>query len=642
MAKRLSSAASVFSIVAVVFQVVVVRCDDTVTVDVPGLGRLTGSLNVSLWSERTIYQFYGIPYAQPPSGDLRFKEPVKATPWEGVLDATKFRRRCPQALFEEDMLEISKIQATEDLEDCLFLNVFTTLKPTQCSKRYPVMFWIHGGSFRVGSAHGFRPNHLLERDVVLVTIQYRLGPFGFLSLQDEHISGNMGLLDMLMALEWTQEHIDQFCGDPKQITIFGQSSGGSAVSLMLASPLTKGRFQRAIVQSGGSLCDWTMDHKAENHAVEIAAVVKCNGTHSEIYECLKRVSVYDILNAHSTFTVIDKSDAIAKYHQVTVNGGNHAVVQVAGNQKFLTEDPKKIFEEGRYHKVPTMVGFTKHEGTLILGNIYDFILGRNLSQGSALINNGFTQAALKFSGIKDPSGAIADVFNEHYFERSQVGNFTEMVPGLVDICGLLLLKSCIFLQAKRTYNITDTYLYTFNYQGHITKWGYGQGLSYPFPGGVAHSDDLVYLFPDDKGNLTLQERAMAKTMVEMWTNFAITGKPAPATGIDDWPKMSHPYGPYLRIKAHPEIRDNILDEYTITIKEGLHDYSNEIAMQDEDSNAAIAPSNVAMLVAVSLSTLVIIYNNLEEHSMKRGTPELQSINPCRVFMSLVFKPLDAT
>ncbi|CAB0007798.1 unnamed protein product [Nesidiocoris tenuis] len=352
------------------------------------------------------------------------KEPVKATPWEGVLDATKFRRRCPQALFEEDMLEISKIQATEDLEDCLFLNVFTTLKPTQCSKRYPVMFWIHGGSFRVGSAHGFRPNHLLERDVVLVTIQYRLGPFGFLSLQDEHISGNMGLLDMLMALEWTQEHIDQFCGDPKQITIFGQSSGGSAVSLMLASPLTKGRFQRAIVQSGGSLCDWTMDHKAENHAVEIAAVVKCNGTHSEIYECLKRVSVYDILNAHSTFTVIDK------------------------------------FE-------PSVGVF---------------------SQGDRL--SGLLNAA-----------------------RS----------GTTDICGLLLLKSCIFLQAKRTYNITDTYLYTFNYQGHITKWGYGQGLSYPFPGGVAHSDDLVYLFPDDKGNLTLQERAMAKTMVEMWTNFAITG-----------------------------------------------------------------------------------------------------------------------
>ncbi|KAF6215479.1 hypothetical protein GE061_010233 [Apolygus lucorum] len=552
----------------VVFFVVVVWSEEYVRVTVPSLGQLKGSLNVSLWTKRTIYQFEGIPYAQPPSGELRFLEPVAAKPWSGELDATKFKRRCPQALLEEDMFEINRTQNIEDLEDCLYLNVFTIQKPTTCSKRFPVMFWIHGGSFRVGSAHGFRPNHLLEQDVVLVTINYRLGPFGFLSLQDDNISGNMGLLDMLMALQWTKEHIDDFCGDSTQITIFGQSSGGSAVSLMLASPLTQGLFQRAIIQSGGSLCDWTMDHNAANHALEIAREVKCSGSNQQIYECLKNVTVYDILNAHSTFT----ATAIAKYHQVTVNGGNHAVVQVAGKQKFLVEDPKVTFTEGRYHRVPTMVGFTKHEGTLILGNIYDFILNRNLTEGSALINNEYTEAALKFSGIKDPSGAIADVFNEHYFNRSQLGNFTLMVPGLTDICGLLLLKSCIFLQAKKTYKFTDTYVYTFNYQGHITKWGYNQGLTYPFPGGVAHSDDLVYLFPDDKGNLTEREKIMAKTMVELWTNFAISGKPTPATGVKEWPKMNHAHGPYLRIKTHPEVRSNVLDEYDITIKEGLYDY----------------------------------------------------------------------
>ncbi|KAK9510784.1 hypothetical protein O3M35_005496 [Rhynocoris fuscipes] len=493
----------------------------------------------------------------------------------------------------------------EDVEDCLYLNVYTTQVPGEsgkCKTNMAVMFYIHGGSFRVGSAQDFLPNYLLEQDVVLVVIQYRLGPLGFLSLQDENIAGNMGLLDQLLALKWVNRYIKEFCGDPSKVTIFGQSSGAAAVSLMMASPLvTKDLFQRAIIQSGSSLCDWAVDYNPVEHTKSIAKKVNCTSSYNkEIADCLQKSSPYDIIIAHSTFL----GEAITREGQAVkgTNGGNHAVIQIAGNNRFITEDPRISFDKGNFLKIPTMVGVTKHEGTFFLGNIYDYILGRETASGNTRqFEDIFTDVTLKFSGIDDTTGAITDVFKDKFFEQNEMGNFTAMTPGLVDICGVTLLKACTLKQARKNlkYN-KNTYLYTMNYMGHLTKFGYGEEVNYPFPGGVAHSDDLIYLFPFSKGNLTESEMVVAKTMVELWTNFAIYGKPVPASGVVEWPPMSNNFGPYLRIDTHNAIRDNFIDEYTITIKEGFSQY---IAPVEETNSGKIYYVDLFLYIFMLLSTL---------------------------------------
>jgi para-nitrobenzyl esterase len=195
--------------------------------------------------------FKNIPFAAPPVGDLRWQPPRPAASWEGVRQATEFGPRCLQGPIFGDM-----VFRDQPSEDCLYLNVWTPARTA--SDRLPVMVWIHGGGFQAGSASEPRQDGeaLARKGVVLVGINYRLGVFGFLAhpgLTREagrNASGNYGLLDQVAALRWVQENIAAFGGDPGNVTIFGESAGWFAVSALMASPLAKGLFHRAIGQSG--------------------------------------------------------------------------------------------------------------------------------------------------------------------------------------------------------------------------------------------------------------------------------------------------------------------------------------------------------------------------------------------------------
>ncbi|XP_075211345.1 carboxylesterase 4A-like [Lycorma delicatula] len=555
-------------------------------INVPSIGKLVGSIDYSAWNKQIIYQFQAIPYALPPSEHRRFKPPQKMRPWKGLFNATSFGKKCPQANTEKELNELKRrLDRGEDVEDCLTLNVYTPINPKFCSyDPLPVMFYIHGGSFRVGSAQDFRPNYLLDNgDIVLVVIQYRLGPLGFLSLQTEDIPGNMGLMDMVMALQWTQDNIKYFCGDPTEVTIFGQSSGAAAVSLMLASPMVKpSMFQRVIIQSGSSLCDWAVDRTPEEHAIRIAALANCTEeSYEDMVLCLHKTNAWALLIAHSDFlteVLITEGQAVKGN-----NGGNHAVIQVSGSPVFLKGDPLILFRDGQYRHVPMMVGVTKHEGSFFLGNIYDFILERNnVTNDTNYLSKEFIKATLQFSGIVDTTGAITDVFEEKFFKEDEIGNFTAMTPGLIDICGITLLKACTLQQIRQNYDKQSSYLYSFNYKGNLTKFGYGEDVNYPFQGGVAHSDDLIYLFPDSKGNLSNDEAEIAKTVVKLWTSFARTGKPSVESEPRiQWPPMSNRFGPYLRIDDPSSVRDNFLVEYNITITEGLNSSAKSVRYTHE-------------------------------------------------------------
>jgi para-nitrobenzyl esterase len=207
----------------------------------------TKSGKVRGYANRGVIKFKGIPFAEPPIGNLRFKPPVPIKPWEDIRDATKYSPVCPQPSSALEEMFAEPFPQSE--EDSLTLNIWTQKLD---HKKRPVMFFIHGGAFRTGSGRALDGSRIaLRGDVVVVSINYRLGPFGFLYMPDiPDTSANVGLLDMVAALKWVRENIIQFGGNPDDITIFGESAGAFAVHSLLATPSAKGLFKRAIVQSG--------------------------------------------------------------------------------------------------------------------------------------------------------------------------------------------------------------------------------------------------------------------------------------------------------------------------------------------------------------------------------------------------------
>ncbi len=209
----------------------------------------TTSGKVRGYGRRGVIKFKGIPYAEPPIGDIRFKPSVSVKPWKDILDATNFSPIAPQPPPEIEARYTRNMPQNE--ADCLTLNIWT--QKLDINKR-PVMFWIHGGGFTIGSGSGSDGSRLVLRgDVVVVSINYRLGPLGFLYMPDiPDSTANVGMLDIIDALRWTKENIENFGGDPNNVTIFGCSAGGFAVTTLLAMPAAKGLFHRAIAQSGAA------------------------------------------------------------------------------------------------------------------------------------------------------------------------------------------------------------------------------------------------------------------------------------------------------------------------------------------------------------------------------------------------------
>jgi len=216
-----------------------------------------GSVQGKTSADGKTIAYLGLPYAAPPIGDLRFRAPAPPAAWKGVRDATQFAHRCQQWQVWADYI----FRDSGPSEDCLYLNVFVsaTAKPTS---KLPVMFWIHGGGYTAGSASEPRydGSALAAKGVVLVTINYRLGVFGFLAPDDLAKEGNghagdYALMDMVAALRWVQANIKAFGGDPSNVTIFGESAGSFAVSTLLAVPDARGLFHKAIGESGGAFSD---------------------------------------------------------------------------------------------------------------------------------------------------------------------------------------------------------------------------------------------------------------------------------------------------------------------------------------------------------------------------------------------------
>ncbi|XP_011630104.1 esterase E4-like [Pogonomyrmex barbatus] len=213
-------------------------------------GKLIGTVEEGIYGD-LYFAFRGIPYAKPPIGELRFKDPVPPEAWSENRDASKYGNVAVQYnIFDGTIIGD---------EDCLYLNVYNT--DLELSQKRAVMVWIHGGGFFMGDGNPsiYGPDFIIRKDVVLVTLNYRLGVLGFLNLNDEVATGNQGLKDIVMALKWVQKNIAKFGGDPKNVTIFGESAGGAIVHYLTLSPLTEGLFHKAIAHSGVVVNPWAYD-----------------------------------------------------------------------------------------------------------------------------------------------------------------------------------------------------------------------------------------------------------------------------------------------------------------------------------------------------------------------------------------------
>ncbi len=463
-----------------------------------GLGTLEGE---RVAGDDGVLVFRGIPYAEPPVGDLRWQAPVAPAAWDGARDATTFGPACWQRLTPAD-----SIYTRGDLdrnEDCLYLNIWTAAEVADEAR--PVMVWFHGGGHTGGwgSAQIFDGTNLAKKGVVLVTMNYRLGPFGFLAhpaltAESGHgASGNQGLLDKVAALEWVRDHIANFGGDPGNVTIFGQSAGSWSVCYLQASPLARGLFHRAIGHSGGCFGRDRADLEAAHGAsVEAASALGVEGDDAEALAALRALDAEAIL----------ESD---------LNAG--AIV----DGHFMPRPAAAIFAAGEHNDVPVIVGALANEGS----TLYATMPERSMDELAGLLDQQYGEAA----------ATVRDFYGE------EIGKSTKWGAQMIQ-------ADRSFVWEMRTWARTieasgnDAYLYFFRHAPPVFRLYTPEAAAIEMPDGpdgygAYHSGDLAYAFANTRVmgvGWSDWDHELSDAISDYWVNFARTGNPN-GGGLANWP-----------------------------------------------------------------------------------------------------------
>jgi para-nitrobenzyl esterase len=487
----------------------------------------TGLVSGTVVGEKQdIHVYQGIPFAAPPVGDLRWKPPQPAASWQGVKECTKFGP-APIGYFSASFKAYS-----EPSEDCLYLNVWTPAKMT--SDRLPVMVWIYGGAFRFGEGSNpqYNGENLNRRDVVVVTFNYRLGPFGFLahpllSKESEHnSSGNYGLLDQIAALQWIQKNIAAFGGDPNRVTIFGQSAGATSVLWLMASPLTKGLFQRAISQSAyeGTAFAHLQENKYGNEPKEkmgeqLAKDLGCD-TSPDPIACMRAKSAEEVLKTGTPPTNVLAS---GYRYEPCVDGWVE------------TDLPLNIFEAGKQQDVPLLIGSTADEWAL-----FQLLAKPSADSYQKYVQNTFgdkAQQVLTMYPAGDDKQATAS-------DKQVITLMTFTCPAKAYASAMSNVKSKTYFYQFTRVPPGAKMLGAF----HLLDIGYVFGKFMPF---------LSPLKADAYYNDT--DKALSDAMMSYWTGFAANGDPN-QEGLTQWPAYDAQTGQYLNLGDKIEVKSGLYNE----------------------------------------------------------------------------------
>jgi para-nitrobenzyl esterase len=447
------------------------------------------------------FVFKGIPYGAPPVGDLRWREPKPAPGWTGILVATRFGPACMQP--ESRPMQISRAEMNEN---CLYLNVWTP--SVNVGQGAPVMVWIHGGSFitGAGSQLGYDGTRLAMRGVVVVTINYRMGVFGYMAHPElsaespNHTSGNYALLDQMAALRWVRDNIAAFGGDPRNITVFGESAGASSIAYIMASPLANGLFDKAILESPGLLMTAEPELRRDYRGItNMEAVGLAVGPHIADLRALSPDALMEQSYAASKKLFGPGGTGQTRLRAATPlddpNGVRLAWTPFADGY-IVPDQLAHLYAEGRFMRIPVMAGTNTNEGNLFLTHYHP----ANADSFNAWVNQAFVPCGnAMLAQYGPPSPATS-----------------EQIHAAAD----RLLTDSLFLYG--TFSVaraTHAYLYRFTRASpHAEKLGLG----------AYHSAEIAYVFghtlnsPDD---YTEADRKLSDQIMTMWVHFARTGDP---------------------------------------------------------------------------------------------------------------------
>lgn len=549
----------------------------SIDVTIKGRGTVRGSTQIRFG--KIVDSFWAIPFAEPPVGELRFAPTKPAKPWKGTRNATFTKIVCPQYVSSS-----KKIIGTED---CLYLNIF---RPRSVSRRkLPVLFWVHGGSFIQGSAFSYNGDVIAARfNVVVVAVNYRLGIFGFFNIPGSTTSGNFGLLDQIEALKWVKQSIQDFDGDPNQVTIAGLSAGSASVSLLMLSPLTKGLFNRVIAQSGAPISVWAI-HRTLNSTFSknFSAKLGCNDV-SKLESCLKSVFWMDVLKS-----------------QIDLSGTENTIAPFV-DKHVISEYPYKQYKEDRLPSpdVDLLIGFTKDEGSSFVPSKIPLTLA--------------TMKIIMRSGLRWNYGPIVGLVTEmasfqyQKYKLPSDADFAHPIKRFLDdfYFKLDILNFAGAWSKKRN----QTYVYEFSYlpaHPKFPKWK------------VAHAIEKAFVFgsPLRKigdpwrrnwlvGNFTEEEKVFSMNIMKMWTDFVKTGNPG-----GSWPQFETQRGRYLQIDRNNTVKESYEPRMTAfwnkhipAVLKLASDEKCKSADKSTSKSVSLAPSQVIQHFSYLLCALLVLMN----------------------------------
>ncbi|XP_014794336.1 PREDICTED: neuroligin-1 isoform X2 [Calidris pugnax] len=582
------------------------KLDDTNPVVTTNFGKIRGikkELNNEILGP--VIQFLGVPYAAPPTGERRFQPPEPPSPWADIKNTTQFAPVCPQNIIEGRLpevmlpvwftnnLDVVSTYVQDQNEDCLYLNIYV---PTEDVKRIskecarkpgkkicrkggpltkkqtddlgdndgaededirdsggpkPVMVYIHGGSYMEGTGNLYDGSVLASYgNVIVITVNYRLGVLGFLSTGDQAAKGNYGLLDLIQALRWTSENIGFFGGDPLRITVFGSGAGGSCVNLLTLSHYSEGLFQRAIAQSGTALSSWAVSFQPAKYARMLATKVGCNMSDTvELVECLQKKPYREL---------VDQDIQPARYHIAfgpVIDGD------------VIPDDPQILMEQGEFLNYDIMLGVNQGEGLKFVENIVDSEDGISASDFDFAVSNfvdnlyGYPEGKdILRETIKFMYTDWADRHNPETRRKTLLALFTDhqwVAPAVAT--------------ADLHSNFgSPTYFYAF--------YHHCQTDQVPAWADAAHGDEVPYvlgipmigpteLFPC---NFSKNDVMLSAVVMTYWTNFAKTGDPNQPVPQDTkfihtkpnrfeevaWTRYSQKDQLYLHIGLKPRVKEH--------------------------------------------------------------------------------------
>ncbi|ACL17209.1 Carboxylesterase type B [Methanosphaerula palustris E1-9c] len=458
-----------------------------------------------------ISTYFGIPYAAPPVGDLRWRPPAAVQPWTGVKETKTFAANPPQPITPNSTTGEPVMS-----EDCLYLNVWTPAK--SADEKLPVMVFFYGGAFGevegTGMVSLFNGTTLAQKGVTVVTVNYRLGALGFLAhpqLDAEspnNSSGNYGILDQIAALQWVQRNIGAFGGDPSRVTIFGQSAGGESVLIHLVSPQSKGLYQQALVESGPFWANGpTIDNvhskaDAEQFGVEYANSLGLSGPDTILK--MRNLSVAALINATPWPASSWENTHTLKF-EPTIDGW------------ILPDSVDNLFRLHRENPVP-------------------FVIGTNANDGVTLSANANMTVPEYTSLIRGYFGKDADAVLAQYSANS-----TQEVQARL-------------AQIMTRYDFADSAKFAAGSMADLNKNTYLYRYSYALPGqpdGAFHGSETLLLFGLE--SQLKADPAVSDNIVDLWTRFAKTGNPNGGMNVT-WPQYNNQTGQYLDINTTPQVK----------------------------------------------------------------------------------------